>query len=220
MYDQTFYDTIRAGCQRSAAVVVPLLLEKLTADGAAAPHDVVDVGCGEGWWAAQFAEHGCTVLGIDGAEPPPELCPIPGRFVTHDLTRPLGPLGIAGADLAVSLEVAEHLPEARADTFVADLCALAPLVLFSAAIPGQGGTGHIHEQWPQYWVDRLADHGYTASGALRWLIWDDERVENWYRQNLLIFARDSHLYPALFDTPTAAPLALVHPVLYDARRQQ
>jgi hypothetical protein len=216
-YDQAFYDTIRTGCQSSAAVVVPLLLRKLAADGAI-PNGVIDVGCGEGWWGDAFGQAGCNVIGIDGAQPP--ASPLGDRFVVHDLTKPLGPLGIAGADLVVCLEVAEHLPAWRAESFVADLCALAPLILFSAAIPGQGGTGHVNEQWPHYWVERFGVHDYTASGALRFAIWDSLWVENWYRQNLLVFAKDPGRYPALYDTPLAQPWPLVHPVLYDARRPQ
>jgi SAM-dependent methyltransferase len=215
MYDEGFYDTIRDGCQRSAAVVVPLLLRELAADGPV-PRNIIDVGCGEGWWADAFAQAGCNVLGIDGAQP--AGTPLADRFVVHDLTQPLQTLMVVGGDLVVCLEVAEHLPEWRAEGFIADLCRLAPLVLFSAAIPGQGGTGHVNEQWPAYWVELFAAQGYRASGALRFPIWTKAAVENWYRQNLLVFAAHPDRYPSLYDTPLAPPWPLVHPVLYDARR--
>lgn len=217
-YGQGFYDTIRAGCQASAAVVVPLVLDAIPPAGPRPLH-VVDVGCGEGWWAHAFATFGCHVLGIDGGYVTASA--LGGdvvAFVAHDLTTSLAPLGMTGSDLAVSLEVAEHLPESRASSFVDDLCALAPAVLFSAAIPGQGGTGHINEQWPDYWVKLFEAHDYTVSGALRLMIWNDDRVENWYRQNLLFAARSPQDYPTLFDTPLAPPWPLVHPVLYNARR--
>lgn len=211
MYDEEFYATIRAGVQSSAAVVVPIVMDLLK------PQHVVDVGCGEGWWGHAFMVAGCTVIGIDGPGAAVSTV-LPERFVLHDLTESLITLGITGADLVVCLEVAEHLPPDRADSFIADLCALAPTVLFSAAIPGQGGTGHLNERWPGFWVDLFESHGYAVSGALRWMIWDDDRVDNWYRQNLLVAARDPDRYPAVFDTPTAPPWAVVHPVLYDARR--
>jgi SAM-dependent methyltransferase len=210
MYDSTFYDMIRPGVQASAAVLVPLIMDHID------PRRVIDVGCGEGWWAHEFATHGCEVIGVDGGYVTGS--PLGDRFLPHNLATPL-PDHLAGRfDLAVCLEVAEHLPAARADGLVADLCRLAPVVLFSAAIPGQGGVGHVNEQWPRYWVDRFADCRYWASGALRWLIWDDGRVENWYKANTLVFARDPGQYPALFDTPLAPPWPVVHPVLYDARR--
>jgi SAM-dependent methyltransferase len=210
-YDAGFYDTIRPGTQASAAVIVPWLLDRLSLDE---PH-VVDVGCGEGWWAQTFADHGCDVVGIDGAYV--QSSPLGDRFVAHDLRHPIPAAWRGEFDLAVSLEVAEHLPSHRAVSFVDDLCALAPIVVFSAAIPGQGGTGHINEQWPAYWAAMFNSLGYEVTGELRYRIWDDDRVENWYRQNLLV-AWDPNVSNCPLVPGPALPL--VHPVLYDARRQR
>jgi hypothetical protein len=91
------------------------------------------------------------------------------------------------------------------------LCELAPVVLFSAAVPGQGGHGHVNEQWPAYWVERFSSLGFHCSGALRWRFWRDERVEHWYAQNLLFAAHDPSRFPELFQTPLAEPWAVVHP---------
>ncbi|RKR92783.1 methyltransferase family protein [Micromonospora pisi] len=210
MYNGSFYDTIRAGTRASAAAVVPVVVDIVK------PATVIDVGCGEGWWADTFAGHGCEVIGVDGAYVTGS--PLGDRFIPHDLALPL-PAHLHGRfDLAVCLEVAEHLPPSRADSLVDDLCNLAPTLLFSAAIPGQGGVGHVNEQWPNYWVTRFKAHGWSVSGALRWSIWNDDRVENWYRQNLLVATRTPEQFPELFDTPLSPPWPVVHPVLYDARR--
>ena len=211
-YDAAFYDTIRTGTRSSAARIVPLLCDELRLE----PGDtVIDVGCGEGWWAETFAEHGLDVIGVDGAYV--QSSPLGDRFIPHDLSGPLPPHLHGRFDVAVSLEVAEHLPPARAAGFIDDLTALAPIVVFSAAIPGQGGTGHINEQWPSYWADLFAAHGYCVSGALRFVIWDDTDIENWYRQNLLVAVDQNRVwqFPLLFETPTAHPIPIVHPVLYD-----
>lgn len=211
MYDRAFYDTIRPGVKSSAAVVVPLVMGHIPT-----VRTVIDVGCGEGWWAQAFTEHGCEVIGIDGAYV--NGSPLGDRFIPHDLSVAL-PAHLAGRfDLAVCLEVAEHLPPSRAGSFVADLCALAPIVLFSAAIPGQGGVGHINEQPLMYWRDLFSTCGYLGSGVLRWQTWDDPRVENWYRQNMIVFCQQPALFPTLFDTPLATPWQVVHPVLFNARR--
>lgn len=172
-YDRRFFDSIREGSQRSAAAVVPLMMESFT------PKTVVDVGCGEGLWGKAFEDAGCEVLGLDGHPNPV----IPAQSV--DLTDVL-PTFDRPFDLAVCLEVAEHLPPERAETFVAELCGLADKVLFSAAVPGQGGTAHLNEQWPPYWVDLFAAHGFACSDDVRWEIWNDERVCWWYRQNLMV----------------------------------
>lgn len=214
MYDKTFYDTIRSGTQESARWVAPLVLDHVKLGTGSLR--VIDVGCGEGWWAEQFARLGCEVIGIDGHYV--EGSPLGDRFIPHDLTEGLPEHLADRFDLAVCLEVAEHLPEWRAESFVMDLCELAPVVLFSAAIPGQGGTGHVNEQWPSYWFELFEQSGYHGSGALRWEIWDNPNIENWYRQNLFVFAQDPTSVPDLFDTPLAAPHSLVHPVLYNARR--
>lgn len=202
------YAQIRAGAQRSASIVVPLLVDQL--DGAIGDHTALDVGCGEGWWGAALEPYGFTVTGLDANA----NAAIP--VIDCDLEQPLPQHDRVGVVLC--LEVAEHLSPARAKSFVADLCRLSDLVVFSAAIPGQGGTGHLNEQWPRYWTDLFAAHHYTCSGALRWMIWTDDRVENWYRQNLLVASRRPGLLPALFDTPLAPVFEVVHPVLYDARR--
>ena len=202
MYDGDFFDVIRDGCQRSAEVVVPLLVDLL------APSTVIDVGCGEGWWARTFQSYGVAARGVDG----PDTIAMVSPFTAHDLTEPLPELG--AFDLAISLEVAEHLPPERAGGFVADLCRLAPTVVFSAAIPGQGGTGHVNEQWPGYWVDLFAGQGFRVDGSLRFDLWGDDRVENWYRQNLLLASVEP--LPGLAYGPV---LPVVHPVLYDARRR-
>lgn len=206
MYDDKFFEVIREGCRRSANVVVPMLCEILS------PSSMVDVGCGEGWWAKAFADQGVDAAGIDG----PDTVPVIEAFTPHNIALSLPP--VSSVDLALSLEVAEHLPPFRAQGFIDDLCSLAPVVVFSAAIPGQGGTGHINEQWPDYWVEKFENNGFTVSGAFRWSIWGNPEVENWYQQNLLVAAQQPELYPSLFEHPVAEPFAVVNPVLWNARR--
>lgn len=195
VYDSTFYDVIRSGCQDSAEVVVPVLIDRFK------PSTVVDVGCGEGWWAHEFAQHGCSVVGVDGSHVESSI--LGGRFVVADLSEPLPEL--VRFDMSICLEVAEHLPASRSTSFVADLCRLADIVVFSAATPHQGGAGHINCQWPSYWARRFADHGYAVDPSVRWQFWDDDRIEPWYRQNLLVFGRG-------LDGP--GPLDVIHPIIH------
>ena len=110
-------------------------------------------------------------------------------FVPHDLTTPFS-LG-RRFDLVQSLEVAEHLPAHLADRFVADLVAHGDVILFSAAVPHQGGEHHVNEQPPEYWRRRFADRGYAAYDWLRPQLRHDRRVERWYRFNSVIYANDA-----------------------------
>jgi hypothetical protein len=139
------------------------------------------------------------------------------RFLAHDL---LEPVSLERRfDLAMSLEVAEHLPARSARDFVATLVKLAPVVLFSAAIPHQGGTRHVNEQWPRYWATLFDQFNYGAVDAIRERIWDRSDVAYYYAQNVLLFVdRAAHAnYPALQQHALISPEAvrsLVHPRLW------
>lgn len=198
-YDDGFYDTIAQGSRSSAAVVVPMVLDLV-----GEVSTVVDVGCGQGWWGAEFRKHGCHVTGIDGEYATPADGAL-DQFVASDLSVHI--FAVGGYDLAVCLEVAEHLPAERAESFVAELCTMAPTILFSAAIPHQTGAGHVNLRWQSYWADLFRGRGRHVSGGLRWPIWTDERVEVWYRQNLLLVSEAPLL-------PDDGPLDVVHPIMH------
>lgn len=135
-YSKEFYKSHIAGSRRSAEAIVPLVLALLK------PQRVIDVGCGLGTWLSVFEEFGVKdVFGIDGDHVGRSMLQIPlERFAAFDLKKPIQI--DRRFDLVVSLEVAEHLPEECAKPFIKTLTTLGLVVLFSAAIPFQGGTGH------------------------------------------------------------------------------
>ncbi|HUD71741.1 MAG TPA: methyltransferase domain-containing protein [Dongiaceae bacterium] len=209
-YSDDFYRHRDATTRHSAERIVPLVLDLVPA------RSVVDVGCGVGTWLSIFLRHGVPeVRGYEGTWLDPSRLVVAREFVTQgDLQVPIN----AGRrfDLAMSLELAEHLPAACAPGFVESLTRLAPAVLFSAAIPGQGGTHHVNEQWPRYWIDLFAPHGFLAIDCIRAAVWQDEQVLWWYAQNtFLMVHRDllestPSLRRAREQAPTM-PLNLVHP---------
>jgi SAM-dependent methyltransferase len=157
---------------------------------------VIDVGCGVGTWLAEFKSAGADVLGVDGEWAKASGLRIPkSSFVAADLVHCALDKKIEGVDttfsLCISLEVAEHLPPECADGFVSLLTKLSDIVLFSAAIPHQGGTHHVNEQWSTYWVEKFKKHGYVASDVIRALLWGNDNIQAWYRQNMLLFMRES-----------------------------
>ena len=112
-------------------------------------------------------------------------------------------------DLVICLEVAEHLPEQVADTLVASLTAAGNCILFSAAIPGQGGQQHQNEQWPQYWQSKFVKRGYEFSDVVRDKIWEREDIEWWYQQNAFLVRRSDKVGETI-------PLRrIVHPQLFE-----
>lgn len=212
-YTPCFYEALRDGSKRSAEVIVPLVLEFLPV------RSVVDVGCGDGSWLAVLRRLGVTdVLGIDGEYVASDLLQIPREFFqAFDLTKPFT-LGRT-FDLAVSLEVGEHLPADSAATFVESLIRLAPAVLFSAAIPFQGGSHHVNEQWPDKWVALFRRHNYSAVDCIRKRVWENDAVEWWYAQNTLLFVRaelleKNALLKSESERTNTNQLRLVHPRNY------
>lgn len=214
IFTDDVYAQIRDGARRSAAAVVPILMRDF------APRSVLDVGGGEGWWARAFADLGGegTVLEFSA----PYYSQDNVSFQSVDLERdPRGWSLPNLPDLALCLEVAEHLSARAAAPLVEMLAQSAPVVVFSAAVPGQGGHGHINEQWPEYWVKLFREHDYAATDYLRWIVWNNDLVEPWYRQNLLVFAQPETLTERLYHRrwEFAAP-SVVHPVVWDHRRQR
>jgi SAM-dependent methyltransferase len=216
-YTEEFFEGLLEGSRRSARLVVPIIMELVR------PKRVVDVGCGLGTWLSVFRDHGAEeILGIDGDYVDSQRLEIaPHEFLARDLSRPISI--DRRFDLAVCLEVAEHLPEGSADAFVAFLTSLAPVVLFSAAVPYQSGTNHINEQWPDYWAARFADRGYGMCDFVRDHIWDNPDVEWWYAQNILLFSRQHLPVPVEPALVVAKPgwraLSRVHPRLFTSTIQ-
>jgi SAM-dependent methyltransferase len=161
--------------------VVPLLVKLLS------PGSVIDVGCGVGTWLATFRENGVQrVCGLDQDLGDLTLLQIPqDTFIPCDLTNPPEQLG--EWDLAVSLEVAEHLPPEQAEPFVRFLTSLSQVVFFSAAIPLAGGFQHLNEQWQSYWVEVFESFGYLPINCVRPAFWNANHVLTPYIQNTMLF---------------------------------
>lgn len=210
IYDSAFYNEQSQGSQCSARQVLPLVQDWIH------PRSVIDVGCGVGAWLSVWQELGIhNFLGVDGDYVDRDQLLIPQQtFLARNLVEPLDL--DQRFDLAMSLEVAEHLPLEAADAFVETLVQLSDVVLFSAAIPFQGGTGHLNEQWTKEWIKRFEQQGYRLLDLLRHRLWENPNVEPWYIQNLLLFIRSEQVqtYPNLPKTEQESGLLalnVVHP---------
>lgn len=209
----------RSDSLRSARIIVPIVLELIQ------PESVVDVGCGTGEFLSVFRENGIkTILGIDGPWIDKERLRIPkDTFQAADLEKPLNI--DKKFDLAISLEVAEHLSANSAEIFIDTLTKLSPVVLFSAAIPFQGGLYHINEQWPDYWVNLFAKKGYVPIDCIRKKIWNNDDVSYWYAQNILLFVKKDYLetnskLQKEYEQTEPSALSIVHPKLFLAKAKK
>jgi len=174
--------------------------------------DVVDFGCGIGAWLFAAEKLGAaSILGIEGHWIADANTVVDkSRIKTADLsTDP--PVFSKQFDLAITIEVAEHLPEASADAFIRSLISASNHILFSAAVPGQGGVGHVNEQFLPYWVAKFWALGYVPLDPIRPYIANDASVYAWLRQNLVMFVS----YGSLIRSPAfirhARPLSDFRP---------
>lgn len=216
-YTKKFYQRRHQKTAYSAETILSILLEKIPEINSAA-----DIGCGVGTWLSVLENMGVsTVLGIEGNWVDEELLVIPKEsFQQMDLSKMETPS--QRYDLAISLEVAEHLPPESAEDFVSRLTELSDYILFSAAIPGQGGKNHVNEQWQEYWVKLFRDRGYNVHDFIRPRIWEDERIPFWYRQNILFFSKSSKSATVSHSSnqlEMGSMLNAVHPNLYLKKRE-
>ena len=148
-------------------------------------NSAVDVGCGLCDWTEILKSLGAKVTAIDGEWYDKESVMIADKFICHDLNN--GVLHLEKVDLAVCLEVIEHVGKAHGKELVETLTEASDVVLFSAAIPKQGGQGHVNEQWLTYWKTMFNEKEYVLADIIRPIIWTNRDVEVWYRQNTVMF---------------------------------
>jgi predicted transcriptional regulator YdeE len=212
-YGYDFYKDRHRRTLYSANKVLEIVIDTLPEIRSA-----VDFGCGVGTWLSVLKSHGVSELqGLDGPWVKSELLEISkNSFRQINFEEPIE-LN-KRYDLAITLEVAEHLTDAVADKFVSSLVRASDFILFSAAIPHQGGDGHVNEQWPDYWSNLFAQKGYVALDFIRSKIWDDRKVPIWYRQNIFLFVKKDRLgdvnLSALDAYGSCGPISVVHPETY------
>jgi 2-polyprenyl-3-methyl-5-hydroxy-6-metoxy-1,4-benzoquinol methylase len=187
----------------AAERVVPKILKLFS------PNSVLDVGCGIGTWLTVFKKHGVMkIKGIDGDYVNRNQLFLnikKDEFIGYDLSTPF--TLNEHYDLLICLEVAEHLPPNSAKGFIESLCHHSDVIIFGAAVPGQWGQNHLNEQWAEYWIGLFEEKGYIFTDAIRPQIWQDDYVEWWYKQNILIFTRN----PISFDLNQKKYHSIIHP---------
>ena len=183
-YGALFYEYIRHGSLRSASALLPHVVNAL------AISSVLDVGCGAGAWLAAYRSLGVSDhIGVDGDYVDRSMLLVEtARFLPRDIATPFD-LG-RQFDLVQCLEVGEHVPIEASAMLMDNIVRHGKRVLFSAAVPGQGGEDHINEQPYEFWRKLFAERSYRLFDFVRPLVQRDYRIEPWYRYNVLFFCRD------------------------------
>ena len=184
IYSKEFYGKETEIALSAAQIILPYILNRINCK------TIIDFGCGTGKWlyvAKKISKEKIRILGLDGEYAQEYLEISSNEFLACDLTKTID-LG-CNYDLAISLEVAEHLPITSARTFVQNLTRHSNIILFSAAVPYQGGTKHINEQYPSYWEKIFGEYGFVMCDSLRPVFWNDERIDMCYRQNMFLYCK-------------------------------
>lgn len=204
-YSLEWYKSFVPKSERSAEIIVPMIMEKFH------PQSVIDFGCGLGSWLSIFKKNGCgRIAGYDGDYVDQENLLIDKKeFRAADLGEQVKTE--QKYDLAISLEVAEHIEEAKAERFVKNITEASDIVLFSAALPCQGGRNHVNEQWPGYWKSLFEKAGYLCCDWLREKIWNNPEIRFWYSQNTVLYVKGKEKLASLDLEETVDLRGMIHP---------
>jgi len=184
----------------SPRAVIPVITSLLK------PKSIVDFGCGLGSWLRVFKDSGIDkILGLDGywVDRTKIETSVIDNFKEVDLEKEIKLK--EKFDLAISLEVAEHLHKESADIFIENLTNASDIIVFSAAVPMQGGQNHINEQPLTYWVNLFDKYNYKFYDIIRGRIWNMDNVFWWYKQNMVVFSKNK------LDIKPVYPIDILHP---------
>ena len=203
------------GSIRSAEIILGILYDIYK------PVSVIDVGCGMGSWLTVAESLGSKILrGLDGEWITKDM--LLSKNIDFTPTKMEDEIAIdVQYDLCISLEVAEHLSPTRSKTFIETLCNASNVILFSSAVKYQGGTNHINEQWQSYWIELFKENRFECYDIFRNIIWENDEVELWYRQNIFLFINEnglkSNLDLRMLKSMEKSIPNIIHPKYYEAK---
>lgn len=209
MYATDWHLRLAAKTDYSAQIILPDLLRLFEVQS------TLEVGCGNAHWTRAAVSVGVgDYLAVDGPwNVQSDLVIEPSHYLALDLSRPL-PLD-RRFDMAICLEVAEHLEEKYSNTLIDSLVDSAEIVVFSAAMPLQGGYRHVNEQQASWWRAKFNDRGFQAFDLVRPKHWSDEAIHYWYRQNTFVYVRRAN-DRAMAAAEAEQRAVYAAPILFDA----
>lgn len=225
IYNESFYDEQREKSHQSANASICYINDIYMQYMGKNWSSVVDFGCGTGSWLAAFSyeNSNAVINGFDWGEMSEHQYYIsPDLIKKVDLSKEV--ITDRKYDICISLEVAEHLSESCADRMVGNLCEASDFIVFSAAVPGQGGKSHINEKPQSYWKEKFNKRGYLAIDSFREKAWNNERIEVWYRQNVIVYIKNDAIVENMRKEAISRDIKMItdiiHPSLFYRDNQE
>jgi SAM-dependent methyltransferase len=195
-----FAHSIEVYNKDSATEILPYILNLLK------PKSILDVGCGLATWLSVANKNSITdIFGLDSTINS-ELIELDSKFLSQvDISK--GFNLNRKFDLIICLEVIEHIPEENSSVFIDSLIKHSDTILFSGAIPKQGGDGHINEKPIEFWFNMFSEKGFYAADIIRPRFWNNPHVKWWYKQNTFLYTKQPseeqithqiYIHPELF----------------------
>lgn len=215
IYSSDFYKSRQQLAQKSASIILKHLFSNIKINS------VIDFGCGTGTWLHECREYDIeNILGIDGNWVDIKSLEINKHyFHNHDLSLTQY-IPSKKFDLALCIEVAEHLPPAMGASLIESLINSSDIILFSSAVANQRGTGHLNEQPQEFWAKIFSQYKYDCIDFIRPVIWNDNVVNVIYKQNMLLYVKSELapvLFPSYLKTSDSYNLNRIHPDLFSIR---
>jgi hypothetical protein len=185
-YSESFYSSVGSRASIAASIVMGSVKQWYS------PSSIVDYGAGPGVWSIEAAKvfPNASVLALDY-----EAATIfseefeskrPKNLITLELNfEEEKSIPVVNLDMAICVEVLEHLSEEAANRVFNSICSTAGIVIFSAAVPGQGGTGHINEKPKNYWVSRFVENDFLVFDTFAQNL-QHPQVPDYYRNNCFL----------------------------------
>ena len=220
-YNQSFYSDQMYRSKEGADLILDYLFGII-----GVPASMIDFGCGAGGWLKAAQELGVmNIHGVEGEWISEVVTLVPQENIAKiDLAKELvqSNLQFGRYDLAISLEVAEHLPSAAAEPLVQAMVDSSTIILFGAAIPSQGGVNHINEQYQSYWSELFIERGFECFDIVRPHFWSCEQVSEDKRQNPILFVQKNHELCTVLTAFNSknTMIDVVHPVVFNRVRQE
>lgn len=181
-YDKDYFKRIEEAETIQAKSLSEIVIKKYK------PKKIADIGCATGLYLVPFHEAGVKTVGYDNAKYAVDKALVP-TVKDVDITKKMRKIR---ADVAICIEVLEHIEDKYSDQVIDNIAAVTDTVIFTAAQVGQGGTGHVNCQPREYWENKFKVRGFNrdveAEEEIREYV-TRKKHEDWFKNNLQVFIK-------------------------------